>query len=300
MMLLAILLCPGRPDSDELPFEEPDSPSPTATPSPTPTPTAAPAIQVPYSRIFGATELAAALIGLLYIIFYFAGGILMEWSMRRASRSLGPAMRRHFHVVPSAFRRLNNHQFNCWVTGRRGYLGCLVTARFSMRCEPLGWLFDRLTGRPSHLVFEFVCEPAAEEPAIFSLRHSQIDIVREHHLTRRAVPGLNLGLFSDFGSAEEPFVDLAREFAAKWRHALWAIDLSNCNRFETAEAGKIIARVEFIFGKKPIENVITEELIDFVVKIADAYVTLRLPDDVREQNVRKRAEQFTGLKPKSE
>jgi hypothetical protein len=298
--MMIILFCLCRPGSDDLPFEELDSTSPTAAQSPNPTPTATPTIQVPYSQVFGGTELAAALVGLLYIIVYFTGGVLMERSMRRASRSLGAAMRRHFHVVPSAFRRVNNHQFNCWVTGRRGYLGCLVTSRFSMRCEPLGWLFDRLTGRPSHLVFEFVCEPAAEQPATFSLRHSQIDIVREHRLTRRVVPGLDLALFSNFGAAEQPFVDLAREFAAKWRHALWAIDLSNCNRFETAEAGKVVARIEFVFAKKQIENVITQELIDFVVKIADAYVTLRLPDDVREQNVRKCTEQFAGLKPKLE
>jgi hypothetical protein len=145
-------------------------------------------------------------------------------------------MRKYFYVVPDVFQRTTAHEFHSWVTGRSGYLGLFAKAKFTMRCEPFGWLFDTIIGRGNRLVFEFVCETTPEQAAVFSLRHNQFDYVRELKLPKVAVPQLSLNLFTDFGPTAQQFLDLVLAFHRRRPGVIWAVDLCNTNRFETLEA----------------------------------------------------------------
>jgi hypothetical protein len=235
------------------------------------------------------------LLALLYVAFYLLGRMSMQAAIKRAGRAFATPMRKYFYVVPDILQQSTLHEFHCWVTGRKGYLGALVKAKFTMRSEPLGWLFDTIIGRGNRLVFEFVCEPEPEQIGVFSLRYNDLDYIKELKLPRENIPQMRLNLFTDFGDSKQDFLDEALAFNRKRPGVIWAIDLANTNGFDTKEGGRIVARFEFLFPHK-FERFIDDELIDFVVGVADKYVSLRLPVDTLEDNVQRRAEMLTGRK----
>jgi hypothetical protein len=292
MSFLLFVAC-GLSEVSDLPFDDDPNSDPIPVPSPSPTPSPSPIR--PFSQILGIPELFAAAILLSYLLFYFIGSHWIESAVRRASRSAAAPLRKYFYVVPDLFQRITTHEFHSWVTGRKGYLGLFVRGKFTMKCDPIGWFFDKVIGRGNRLVFEFVCEPEPEQCGVFSLRYNALDYVKELKMAKVGVSEMGLNLFTDFGDAKEVFLNAIIGFHRRRPGVIWSVDLANTNRFETSVGGRIVARLEFTFREK-FEDFVNEELIDFVMGIADQYVSLRLPEGVIEANVRHRAEVLTGRK----
>ena len=100
---------------------------------------------VPWTAVMGPVEYGAAFMLLLYVVVYFIGCFRIRKELERVLRALR-SMRRYFYVVPSRFRGITRHEYQCYITGRRGYLGGLLTVQLSRRCDILGWLFDKIMG----------------------------------------------------------------------------------------------------------------------------------------------------------
>ena len=242
---------------------------------------------VPYSEMIGITEYCVVGVALFYIVFYIWGGKNMQRELRDGSKAL-ERLRKYFYVVPSRFLRVARHEHRLYVTGRRGYLGGFVTVYFSKRSDILGWLLDKMMGRKTHVVFEFVCEPQNQLAAIFSLRKKILPYQKGYNMKERKIEEVRLSLWTDFGQARQPFVEAIIVYAKKRPGQLASVDLNDVNRFETNVAGRFVARFEFVVNSSLFEF-FDDETIDFVMDIADKYNKLALPQKSYEKIVRQRA-----------
>jgi hypothetical protein len=103
-------------------------------------------------------------------------------------------------------------------------------------------------------------------------------------LKLKAIPiGNRYSVWTDFGEGVERFVRIVRECVEKSPTVLGMIEMCDTNRFETRTEGNFVARFEFrICGN--IERLITNELIDFCVNMADEYCLVRLPGEIQHRN----------------
>ena len=278
MLVLLIALCAAEID---LPFDDGQS-QPVVEEKPAePTHTI-----IPLNQMIGPIEYGALAVAIVYIVFFIVGGRTMARELKRAEKGV-EKLRKYFYVVPSRFLGVTRHDYHAYVTGRRGYLGGFVTIHFTKRSDVLGFIYDTILGRRTRVVFEFVCEPERQLPAIFSLRKRILYGHTSYNLKERKIDELGLTLWTDFGAARTPFVEAACEYAKKRPGRLVSIDLNDCNRFETCVAGRFVARVELNVDCS-FETFFDDETVEFVMDVADRFNKLELSDKRYDKNVRER------------
>ena len=278
MLVLLIALCAAEID---LPFDDGQS-QPVVEEKPAePTHTI-----IPLNQMIGPIEYGALAVAIVYIVFCIVGGRTMARELKRAEKGV-EKLRKYFYVVPSRFLGVTRHDYHAYVTGRRGYLGGFVTIHFTKRSDVLGFIYDTILGRRTRVVFEFVCEPERQLPAIFSLRKRILYGHTSYNLKERKIDELGLTLWTDFGAARTPFVEAACEYAKKRPGRLVSIDLNDCNRFETCVAGRFVARVELNVDCS-FETFFDDETVEFVMDVADRFNKLELSDKRYDKNVRER------------
>jgi hypothetical protein len=103
-------------------------------------------------------------------------------------------------------------------------------------------------------------------------------------------------LFTDFGASRHPFVDKVVEFNSKRPGAIVGIDLCDTNRFPTRTAGRFVARFEFAV-RGDVGRFVNDELVDFVMDVADSFCKLQLTEHAFEKNARRRQELFAPQNP---
>jgi hypothetical protein len=256
-----------------------------------PSPVPQPPVIIPFEQFLGIKEIIAITILIISILFYIFGMRSIRRSVTSVTDSYTTPLRRYFYVVPDLFNPVSRYEYHSWITGRCGYIGGFVTIRFWRCCEPLAFLLDRLLRRQNKVIFELVCEPEMQTPAIFSLRERALPYVRDYKLKTRQIDGLPLKLFTDFGPSGAEFINSAIEFNRSRPGVIAGIDLSDTNRFETQAGGRFVARFEFNV-RESIGSFVNDELVDFVMQMADSFCKLHLTDHTFEKNVKSREELF--------
>ncbi|OHT08280.1 hypothetical protein TRFO_04881 [Tritrichomonas foetus] len=246
-----------------------------------------PEIQIPLMDIVGYREVVVGVIAVACIIIYNAGKNYISKKIATIGEKFAESMRRYFLIVPDSFKGVSKHEFLLYLTGRSGYKGGFVTICFSKRLDILGYLWDKIFGNKTKITFEFICEPLMQSTAIYSLGKSLLREYKPYNLKETQIPELGLSVFTDFGKSSEKFNDYVREYGKRHSNVIKQIDMNDMNRFETRVAGRFVAR--FSFDVEDIENIVDDETIDFVVKMADAFVTLELDEEAYQNNIRVRA-----------
>ena len=244
-------------------------------------------ITVPWNEIFGISEIFAIILFTVTFLFYIIGQRNIQRNIQNIQERFAPLMRKYFLVVPDYFGRLSNHEFVLYLTGRTGYTGGFVNIKFSKRSDLLGFLWDKLWGTKTTISFELLCTPYNQSTAIYSLGKKLRKEYEPFELKEIKIPEVGLTAFTDFGSSRERFNQIVREYGKKNTNVIKEIDMSDMNRFQTRMGARFVAR--FCFDVLNINNIINEETINFVIKMADEFNELELDTNAYQNNIRIRA-----------
>ncbi|KAK8892125.1 hypothetical protein M9Y10_029348 [Tritrichomonas musculus] len=253
----------------------------------TPTPEPTPEITIPLKDLLGTREIIVGVIFFLCIIFYFKGKSNIQKSINSIEEKLAPAMRKYFLIVPDCLKSVSIHEHLLYLTGRSGYMGGFVTVKLSKRIDFIGYLWDKLFGNKTTITFEFLCSPLTQSTAIYSVRKKILHDYKPYDLKETPIPELGLTVFTDFGIAANKLTELVKNYGNKHSNLISEIDMNDMNRFETRIAGRFVARFNFIVTD--LNNIIDEETIDFMMKMADSFITLELDEEAYQRNIRVRA-----------
>jgi hypothetical protein len=88
-----------------------------------------------------------------------------------------------------------------------------------------------------------------------------------------------LTMWTDLGESREPFMAIIKNFVEANPVIVQMIEVADTNNFETRKECGYVARFEFkIIGD------MGDSIVDFLVKVADEFVLLKLPADVQYRN----------------
>lgn len=275
--------------SDTLPFEESNK---TATPMPTPQKE----IVVPLREIICIREYIVLFLLLLYIVVYFAGVHSVTKRKDQISSTFKSIMRKFFLIVPDSFYKSKKNVLHTYITGRTYYTGAIVKVEFPKCFDIFTIIWNKIFGKKTTITFELLCEPLMKNTAIFSYRNKLLKQYAEYSLDEEKMEDSCNFVFTDFGSSKSIFINLIKEYEKKYPKSILSIDLNDMNRFETAEAGRFVARIKLNISK--IDD-INEEMFDFVMKIGDEFNMLQLDQDAYSHNIHVRESLATkGIDPK--
>lgn len=250
-------------------------------PPPTPTPEK---VRIPLKNILSLREVAVAASFVVYIIVYLIGKANINKKKQIIENKLFSLLREdYFAVVPDTFQRMNPHLHKTYVTGRTGYKLGVISAQFKNCCDPLGIIYAILTGKKDKLTFEFVLEPPREPLAYMRVAHSKPEYFDQLKLKSTQLEE-HMHAYNDFGDARTPFVSAITQFQENRPKTLQFIELSDDNQFETRLEGRFVAKFEF-YMPDDIEDFIDADFVNFVMGIADDYITIKLGEGQRTKNL---------------
>lgn len=265
---------PEDPDDNSVEANEEQA---KATPSPQPVP-----IPRSLSEIIGLPELMVAVGFVLYLGIFLAGRAAVKAKISRVASTLLPSFQRYFAVVPGHFEKRNNHTFDTWVTGRKGYQGALITQKFRKTCDPLGIAMAIFQGESDTLVIEVLLKPSHSPSFLFHVSKEKPYFADDMKLKRLAM-GQKLQAWTDMGPQKADFVKLVNDFMEENPGVVQMIELGDSNRFDTRENNRFVAHFEFrVVGA--IEDFMTDELVDFCVAVCDQFAVLKLSREIQIRN----------------
>lgn len=302
IFLFSLIKCEGK----DLPYDDTFSKNyddsidydDPLTPTPAPTPTPTPEIYIPLKDILGLREVIVASIILLSLLIYIIGKNNINKTMKQVQKKFATELRKYFLIVPDTFKKVSKHEFLLYLTGRSGYMGGFVTIQLSKRLDILGFLWDKIMHNDTTITYEFLCEPINQSTGIYSARPKLLKEYSPYDLAETPLPEMKLSIFSDFGSSGDKFTEMIKQYGVNHTNQILEIDMNDMNRFETRIAGRFVAR--FKFNVKDIDNIVDNQTIDFMMKMADSFITLELSEEAYQHNIRVRAVNIskgTGIDP---
>lgn len=288
IFLLSFIRCEGDlPYDDSSPKSDDDYTERTEGNDITPTPEPTPEIMIPLKDLIGLRELIVGVIFILSVIIYFSGKSNINKTIASIEEKLAPAMRKYFLIVPDYFKNVSLHEHLLYLTGRSGYMGGFVTIKLSKRVDIIGYLWDKIFGNKTTITFEFICQPLNQSTAIFSVRKKLLREYKPYNLRETPIPEMGLTVFTDFGKLGVKLTEMVKDYGNKHSNLISEIDMNDMNRFETRIAGRFVARFNFVVTD--IKNIVDEETIDFMMKMADSFITLELDEEAYQYNIKQRA-----------
>lgn len=288
IFLLSFIRCEGDlPYDDSSPKNDDEYTNSEEENNITPTPEPTPEILIPLKDLIGIREIIVGVILVISIIIYLRGRSNIQKAIASIEEKLAPAMRKYFIIVPDFFKNVSMHESLLYLTGRSGYMGGFVTVKLSKRLDVIGYLWDKIFGNKTTITFEFICQPLNQSTAIYSVRKKLLNEYKPYNLKETPLPELGLTVFTDFGKYGDKLTEMVKNYGNKHSNLISEIDMNDMNRFETRIAGRFVARFNFIVND--IKNIVDEETIDFMMKMADSFITLELDEEAYQYNIRQRA-----------
>jgi hypothetical protein len=74
------------------------------------------------------------------------------------------------------------------------------------------------------------------------------------------------------------------------------LEISDVNRFQLLGECRFVVRIEFQFRKRDEAFVFSDEMVDFVMSVADRFATMKMDSDVFARNTKIRQSALTSVK----
>jgi hypothetical protein len=292
--------------NDALPFDDDIDPGAkygsdftVLTPSPSPTPLPTPPFPpIPISRLFRQREFLFFEILLIYAAFFWFG----RRSVRRVEQLLKDTImarfRNYYAAVPERFVKTHPHRMAAFATGRVCHKGVLVTLDLTKRCDPLGFVLSLLRNAKSVLAFEFLVDPQYEVPCLLHVSAKKPGYAGVFKLSEFVVSDERLKCFTDLEDHRHGFLTMLNGFMERYRGVIKQVEISDVNRFELMGECRFVVRLEFEFGPKNEDVVLSEEIAEFGMSIADKFATLKMDGDVIARNNQTRQAALRSVKEK--
>lgn len=253
-----------------------------ATPSPTPIPVQ----KVPIKDIVGYKELGVVTCMIIYLIVFLTGRKKLSEKIEIIWGNLSKSFERHFAVIPEKMHKKNNSTYYQVVTGRTGYKFALITQTFPRCAEPLMMLMDWFSGEVPKLKIEIGLNPENEISAIFHASKTKPSFFDEFKL-KESNCSHKIKCYSDMADAKQPLIQIIKEFNEKYPDSIEMIECSDANRFDTRSDSRWVVYFEFRLVYN-LEDFIGDDLVDFIVKLADTFTTTKLQPEIQAINFRLR------------
>jgi len=247
-----------------------------------PTPTPPPRVKIPLKKLFKVQDFACIALLVLFVVFYIFGRISNSKQAQKIIETISPHLSKYFAVSKAQVKKLTDHDFQAYVTGRKGYYGCLIRISFACDSDPIGLIYSMFKGQSSQISFEFVIRPRDTNGILLVQKEKPEWVDKLHLKTRSVVQGYSC--FNDFGQSKEPFITKIEEFLNANPNSIQLINLTDQNPFCTRDSSPNCAKITFKFSNNLPEFMINGEMVSFAIDIADMYATLRLEPDVQNRN----------------
>lgn len=254
---------------------------------------------IPLKDIVGIREVYVGIVMIVYLIIYIIGRSIVRKKIKTVNEKLIPALRKHFAVVNEKFYQRNRHDFDSYITGRKGYMGCVISQKFAKTCDILGILMRVIRSETDKIIFDFLLEPKNPIAGMLHVSKTKPYFADDLKLKQHNL-GNKLQLYTDIGDENRKvFTKLINDFIEENPGSLQCLEMSNTNRFETRDNDNYVAHFELnVIGL--IETFYSQELIDSIVKIADTFTMLKLPNEIQYKNERTRILLNKNNQPKEE
>lgn len=252
-------------------------------PTPTPSPTPKVLTPVPLKDVLSMREVLVVCILVVYILVFFIGKSHIKQKFANFEKTVLPQFRdKYFAIVPEEMQYDNVHRRRCYITGRNGYQGGIITIQYPYSCDPLGILYSSFNGHKPTLIVELICQPLTKSNGFLRITNQKPHFFDQFKLKQTNVEAdSRLKCYSDFGDVKNEFVGKVNEFLAEFPRSIQMIEASDLNEYETKLESNYVCRFEFTITKP---EILSERLVDFVMDFADTFVTLQLSKEQRDKN----------------
>lgn len=296
-MLVFLLFGLMKAIDDEIPFATDEELAEEALkPRPTPEP---PLIQKSFKEIVGIRELFVLIMFLFYGIWYAIGNWIIKKERNSITSKLNHGLRKYFAVVPDLMQPKSNNKFYSYITGRTKYFCAFIQLYLPKKSDLFGFIIDKLLMRKTHLSIELVPISDMAAAAVFYLVPKRPKEANELDLKERTIDGMKLKLYTDFGPSRKVFVDEITKFNKSHPNCIKSIIMTDTNHFTTRQEGRFVVKIDIDINDK-IENIINDELADFIVKLGDEFAVLRLTEKTFVKTIKTRQQLFDEAKKEYE
>lgn len=256
-------------------------------------------VSIPLRDIIGKREVYVGIMMAVYLAFYCVGRMIVSRKIKEVNQKLPAAMRKHFAVVNDKFYQRNRHDFDSYMSGRKGYMGCVTSLRFAKTCDILGYLKRVIFSETDRVIFDFLLDPKNEFAGMVHVSKAKPYFADDLKLKQHSI-GNRLQLYEDIGDENRKvFTKLINDFNEEHPGSLQCLEMSNTNRFETRDNDNYVVHFELNVIGSP-DTFYNQELIDSIVKIADTFTMLKLPNEIQYKNERTRILLNKKNQPKEE
>lgn len=240
-------------------------------------------VRVPLKDILSLREVLVAAVFVVYVIFFIVGKVRISKKRQQVEDKVLPIIReKYFAIAPENLQKDNLHSYRCYITGRTGYQGGVVTVKFPSMCDPLGAILAAFTGKKPTITFELICKPPKPVAAVFKVANAKPEYFEQLQLKQKSFENDHkIQCYTDFGEARKQFMSKIDAFLEEHPNTIQMIELSDINEYDTKLESQYVARFEFTV---PNFEFLNEKLIDFVMDLADDYVTLQLTKEASSRN----------------
>ena len=241
-------------------------------------------VKIPFKDIVSFREVIVLGVFIIYVIFYIVGKVLTSSLRKEIETKLFKYMGdKYWAVVPPTFQVDNLHNAKYYCTGRSLYKGCYIKLSQKPKADPLGLVYGIVTGAKDKIVFELILKPKSDLHAVFRVQTKKPEDYDKLYLKENPIENSShLKVYTDLGDEKAPFVERINQFLENHPHSLVSIDLSDFNIYETRDESPYIARFEFELGSD--KSLLGEELVDFIMGLADDFVSINMSPKTATKN----------------
>ena len=236
-------------------------------------------------EVIGVREYIFMGIFAVYFLVFTRGKSKINQMVSTIYNGFARSMNSSFAFVAPNFKRKTNNIYELYISGRTSYVGALISIEFKKMLDIPGIVIDTIRKKRNKFSCEFILD--AKDV------HALINFTRLTDKNREEVNKIygkmasfesndsSYSIHSDVDKLTEQFVDLFNEFNEKKRGLMTLCELSDMNKFALKDCGDVVAKFEFEFDDA---SEIDEEVADFVVQMADAFILLQRQTQLMEKN----------------
>lgn len=248
-----------------------------------------PKIIVPFYKLIRTREVIIILYFVLCFYVYYLGKKSYSAICKEADKFVD-YLSNYYAAVPHKFSLYENHSFDQIITGRYTHLVLHVVLELTKRIDIIGYLYDKIMGKKPSLILEFLLDPVDSFCGIIHIAQDKPSIFKPLKITPRPYDQ-KLVFFSDLEDSVDHIFNQVKEFYDKHPNIIKMIELSSSNRFDMRRDGRYVARFEFSMDQP--NEVLSKEVADFSVSIADAFATLHVDKMIQTRNKKLREQLFS-------
>ena len=237
----------------------------------------------PISELLGIREVVFAAIGLIYLLFYILGKKSIENSKQKVISTFNKKLSDYFFFVSDKMNKKSAHMYTFYTTGRTSYLGGLATLTFKKRCDPIGFLIDKVLRHKDTATMEIILK-TTNLYGFFNIRMKGSKKAEDKGSASMPMIDINEQNYycnSDLSESAQDLVDIFESYNAQKPDTLTLMELSDHNRFELSESGSVVARFEFQFNDM---EELDEKVAQFIVEEADKFILLQRETKLMQKN----------------